>query len=119
MAMPFRDLPKSIRRSIRDLAAIAHERELAAALRQLDELFSQWRSGQLNPHSLNDAIHQFHDGASRDLWKLYTDSDPSVAVASAIARGVLLEREIPSQTAGALQSMVASLSDRSEEPDEE
>ena len=87
--MPFRDLSKLVRRSIRDLAAVAHDRELDAELRRLDDLFSQWRNGQLSPHELNDAIHQFHDGPSRHLWKIYTDSDPSLAVASAIARGVL------------------------------
>ena len=87
--MPFRDLSKSLRRNIRDLAAVAHNRELGAELRRLDDLFSQWRNGQLGAHELNEAIHHFHDGPSRHLWKIYTDSDPSLAVASAIARGVL------------------------------
>lgn len=115
--MPFRDLPKFIRQNIRDLAAVAHERELGAELRRLDELFSQWRNGQLGPQELNDAIHHFHDGPSRHLWKIYTDSDPSLAVASAIARGVLREQEIPLQAAEELRVMVAGFSELSEKSD--
>jgi hypothetical protein len=114
----FRDLSKSVRRSIRDLAAVAHIRELDAELRCLDNLFSQWRNGQLGPHELNDAIHQFHDGPSRHLWRAYTDSDPSLAVASAIARGVLREQEIPAQAAEELRVMVARFSEQSPERDE-
>lgn len=116
--MPFRDLPKSIRRNIRDLAAVAHDRELGTELRRLDELFSQWRNGQLSPHELNDAIHRFHDGPSRHLWKNYTDSDPSLAVASAVVRGVLQEEEIPAPAAEELRTMVASFSKELSERDE-
>ena len=108
--MPFRDLSKSLRRNIRDLAAVAHNRELGAELRRLDDLFSQWRNGQLGAHELNEAIHHFHDGPSRHLWKIYTDSDPSLAVASAIARGVLQEQEIPAPAAEELRAMVAGFS---------
>lgn len=97
--MPFRDLSKSVRRSIRDMAKTAHDRELATELHSIDEAFSRWRSGHLGPHELNDAIHQFHDGASRRLWKLYTDTDPSIAVASAIARGILPQSEVPPNVA--------------------
>ena len=116
--MPFRDLSKSLRRNIRDLAAVAHNRELGAELRRLDDLFSLWRNGRLSPHELNDEIHKFHDGPSRHLWNIYTDSDPSLAVASAVARGVLQEQEIPAPAAEELRTMVASFSKQSSERDE-
>ncbi|HEY5959236.1 MAG TPA: hypothetical protein VIV60_21910 [Polyangiaceae bacterium] len=108
--MAFHDLSKAARRKIRELANVAHERELAAELRRLDELFSRWRSGELDPHDLNDAIHRFHDGPSRQLWSLYTDSDPSFAVEAAITRGILLASEIPSDVAEQFRTAIAAAS---------
>lgn len=43
---------------------------------------------------LNDCIHKFHDGVSRDLYKRYAMGESEWSVASAIARNVLKESEI-------------------------
>lgn len=109
--MPIRNLSRSVRRDIQGLASTAHERELAAELHRLNDLFSQWQSGKLDPHELNDAIHRFHDGPSRDLWKTYTASDPSLAVASAIARGILQPGEVPPDVAQELHGTITALLD--------
>jgi hypothetical protein len=112
LAMLFRDLPKSVRRSIRDMAKTAHDRELAAELHRIEGLFSRWRSGHIGPHELNDAIHEFHDGPSRRLWNLYTHSDPTIGVANAIARGILLQSEVPPDVLQELHGMIAAFSER-------
>jgi len=89
-----RNLTKRQRRVLRELADVAHSRELSAELMQLEADFSRWHSGELDPHELNDRIHAFHQGPSRKLFSRYTDSDKTIAVASAIARGILAESEV-------------------------
>ena len=54
---------KRIKRLVREYAAIAHDRELGQALRDLDVQFGRWRNGEISAAELNDVIHQFHDGA--------------------------------------------------------
>ncbi len=105
-------LPKSVRRSIRELAATAYERELATELHRLQEQFSHWQAGKLSPHDLDKLIHRFHDGPSRRLWKRYVDSDSKIAVADAVARGVLQASEVPDATMKALQRMVTFFSEQ-------
>ena len=72
----------------------AWRRELAGALRQLDSGFQEWRSGNISEFALSGAIHEFHDGANRDLFKRYTYMKPAQAVASAVADGLLTKEEI-------------------------
>ena len=43
---------------------------------------------------LNDYIHKFHDGVSRELYKRYAMAEAEWSVASAIAREVLKESEV-------------------------
>jgi len=105
--MLFRDLTKSQRRAIRELAALAHDRELLVELAKLHDAFARWRSGELDPHELNDIIHAFHQGPSRKLFSHYTDSDPIIPVAAAIVRGVLSEAEVPEGVLPALSSTIA------------
>jgi hypothetical protein len=44
---------------------------------------------------LSDLIHKFHQGPSREIWKIYTYSDLDMAVSRAIASGLLKKEEIP------------------------
>ncbi len=39
-------------------------------------------------------IHTFHQGVSRELWKMYTYSDPDTAVSRAVALGLLKKEDI-------------------------
>jgi hypothetical protein len=91
----FRDLTKAQRRAIQELAALAHERELSTELSMLEAGFQRWRARELDPHQLNDLIHAFHQGPSRRLFVIYTDSAPLIAVGAAIARGIIAESEVP------------------------
>jgi hypothetical protein len=86
---------KAQRKEIRRLAGLAHERELGAAAGQLGLQFERWRRGEIDVFALNQEIHLFHDGVSRDLYKSYVmGCNPEWSVASAIARDVLNESEI-------------------------
>jgi hypothetical protein len=94
------------RRMLRQLAGLAWERELASELTQLSDAFAAWRAGQLGPHELSDRIHEFHNGAARDLYGLYTRVHPSQLVARAIGRGLVSDRDAPSSLVAKLAKSV-------------
>ena len=97
---------KSESKQLRALASLAYERELFAALAQLERQFVDWRAGKLSSFDVSDAIHKFHDGTARQLYVFYSGK-PAPCVAYALAAGVLNEQELPKDLASRLQSMVA------------
>jgi hypothetical protein len=86
---------RSERRRLRELAGLAHERELASELARLEEEFREWRKGRRSPHDVSESIHEFHDGVARELYGLYTRLDLESVVARAIALRLLDEDEVP------------------------
>jgi hypothetical protein len=97
---------KSQKREIRRLAGIAYEREMSAAAAALEEEFKRWRRGELDVFALNEQIHKFHNGISRDLYKQYAMGDPDCAVALAVRRGVLTDQEVPAEIMSGIGGMV-------------
>lgn len=87
---------KSERKELHRLLSLAYERELAKALESLEEKFGQWRKNKITPFELSDSIHKFHKGIARDLWSFYTNGDSEMAVAHAVAKGIILKTEINS-----------------------
>jgi hypothetical protein len=84
-------LSKSEIAVLRECANEAWESELHDALEGLFEDFSRWADDGYSSRELTERIHEFHDGISRELYKRYTGLPPSVAVARAIAVGVIDE----------------------------
>ena len=101
-----KELTKGQKRELNRLAALAHDRELTAALAAVEGQFRQWRAGAIGPHELSDAIHVFHQGPSRELWVRYTDGPAYLAVLGAIRRGVVAEDEVPSEVLELLRPLV-------------
>jgi hypothetical protein len=91
------DLSKRRRRLIREYSAHAHEAELRLALLSLAEDLDRWRSGEISSFELSDAIHEFHDGAARELWKCYNMGVPEWALARAIHSGTLDRTRVPDE----------------------
>ena len=104
--MSTRSFTKTERREIRRLAGLAHERELSSAVADLQSTFEQWRNGKIDVFALNDQIHKYHDGISRELYKKYAMGETHWSVASAIARGVLRESEVLPTLMENLQSVI-------------
>lgn len=100
------EFSKGERKHFRTLLALAHERELGAALRELRQKFDEWESGSLNAFQLNDEIHAFHQGISRDLYKAYDPRNAPFPVAYAVASGILSEEEVGEQHLNRIRSMV-------------
>jgi len=86
---------KAQKKKLRELAGIANERELDQEMEMLYQHFENWRNEKMSCFELSDLIHKFHQGPSRDIWKMYTYSDPDTAVSRAVALGLLKKEEIP------------------------
>jgi len=56
---------KRLKRELRELAAVAHEREFVIQLAELENAFKDWRAGRLGPFELGEKVHRFHDEPSR------------------------------------------------------
>jgi hypothetical protein len=88
-----REFTKAQRRRLRELGAIAYERDLSAELSKLETEFGRWRAGEIDAHELSDRIHRFHQGPARKLFSVYDHSNLDFAVAHAIHRGLITEEE--------------------------
>jgi hypothetical protein len=92
--MSIRPLTKAQKREIRRLTGLAHARELAMAAGELQAQFERWSKGEFDVFELNERIHQYHDGISRDLYKRYVMGEAEWSLAAAIAREIVREPEV-------------------------
>ena len=91
------DIPKKLKRLLREWAARAHEAELHQALVPLSEAFKRWERGELDSFELSDLIHRFHQGASREAYVRYVSRDAGPALAHAIATGLIDRTAMPAE----------------------
>ena len=80
--------PKPVRRELRALAATAYERELDSTLEDLYLGFEKWKTKQIDCFELTGIIHEFHQKKSRELWKIYNQTDNDFIVCQAVRLGV-------------------------------
>ena len=114
------EIPQRIKRALRELAGVANEREMARELDKLASYFDAWRAGQAGVWELKERIHQFHNGAARDLYNKYEESWADLLVADAVKRGILRKDELPSEVWPYVQPRLAFLASIQEpEQDEE
>jgi hypothetical protein len=85
---------KADRKLIRKLAGIAWERQLRDELAKIGRIISEMASGDLSPFDASKQLHDFHNGISRELYNLYSASDPWFAVCRAHYYGVLNDNDI-------------------------
>lgn len=88
------ELTKKQKKHIREMAGVAYEREMSAALERLLASFQKWKRGEMTPFDLDEEIHQYHNGRARDLYKQYATGDPDMAVLFALRKGVLKIEEL-------------------------
>ncbi|MGB1109871.1 MAG: hypothetical protein ACPG4N_05925 [Gammaproteobacteria bacterium] len=95
-----RRFTKNELRQLRELAALAHERALEDALEPLYEDFLKWADDGHSAFDLNDLIHQFHNGISRELYKLYVLDPPHLAVIAGLECKALSKLDFDSELYG-------------------
>ena len=103
-----RTTPRHLKALLRQAAAIAHDRELSAALRDLRAEFDCWGRGDITADELNDRIHRCHDGMSREIWRRYARNHIEPVVAIAVAMAVLSRNELPKALLDHLAGLIES-----------
>jgi hypothetical protein len=111
-------IPKRVKRMIREHAGRAWETEMRAALGQLAERFDAWRADALSTDELDQAVHHYHNGTAREIWKRYQQGDPLWALAIAVARGVIDLDSLPPEVLAQVEPLITLFS-RAKHPDEE
>lgn len=81
---------------LRQMAGIAYERELATASDALLQEFQRWKNKEIDVFELNERIHEFHHGISRELCNRYSGNGATISwcLASALKRGILSRNEV-------------------------
>lgn len=97
---------KSERALLRALTEEAWEAELGEELEKLFEDFTKWLDHGMSALDLSDKIHKFHNGASRDLYSMYTGADPAMIAARAIAMGFIDEKSLADQLRSKLAEQI-------------
>src|SRR3989304_8135356 len=100
------DTSKNIKRLLREQAALAYEVELRRALAPLATAFDQWKEGKLSSDTINDMIHEFHQGPHRDLYARYNSKMYEPTIAYAIVKGILNKEKVPKELLGHLARLI-------------
>lgn len=101
------DMTKSQKRHLRELATRCYEREMSAALEDLNQNFKKWKNNEITIWELNDKIHQHHNGTARALYKIYEQlNDPRVAVAQALSKGIIKIDDVKENCRPLLNSLI-------------
>lgn len=79
---------------------------MKVALGALGDKFDQWRAGVLSSGDLHDAIHEYHQGPGREIWKRYATNRPETQLAYAVAAGFVSRESLPKEVLDSIASTV-------------
>jgi hypothetical protein len=102
------DFTKRERQALRELAGEVYEAEAAVLLEDLAASFAKWRAGELLPSELLEAIHEFHQHQSRQLWSMYQGLRELDIVARGLAHGLLASSKVPSRLREKLEPFIGA-----------
>lgn len=92
------ELSKKTRKELRKLLIQAYAKELDQHLLELSMKCDDWKNNKIDCWDLNDHIHKFHDGISRDLFNTYNSGvDDIYMISRALANDLLRKEEIPNE----------------------
>lgn len=106
---------KRVQKLLRELAGQAWEAEMRVALGALARKFEQWEAGTLSSAELHDAIHAYHNGEAREIWKRHSMPDPRIPLAHAVATGVIAREKLPPEALEHLASLIELFEDQRRE----
>lgn len=86
------------------------------ALEALAVQFDRWREGRISCADLHDAIHEYHDGIGREIWKRFSTRQPEVPLAHAVAAGLIARESLPAELLELVEPLVQFF--RQQEQDE-
>ena len=92
---------------------------MRTALAALAERFDQWRAGTLSCDELDQAVHAYHNGVAREIWKRYDGDDPALPLARAVALGILGRESLPPEVLAHIAGLVDCFSRNADDDEEE
>lgn len=95
--------PISLKRQFRQWAQTAADRELQQQLTDLAAQVDAWRQQAITGRELRHALHQYVEGASRDLIQRYREQPDDLLVRKALAKGLLERDEVPRELLAVLE----------------
>lgn len=104
-----RRFTKAVSKKMRELSNQAYERELRQELEKLAEQFLLWRDNQIDSWNLEEAIHKFHNGSARELYKWYTMSSPEEILPYALFKKIIAYEELPELIADEMKLIASNL----------
>ena len=72
-------------------------------------LFKLWQDNQINVWDLEQAVHNFHKGAARELYKHYTMLKPAEALPYALFKNIITYEELPVEVVEEMKMIVSIL----------
>ena len=103
-----KDMTKSQRRHLNELAGRAYECELSRAIDSVQQEIQKWKNNEISCWDVDQKIHSYHDEEARSLYKTYVMlKEPRVAVAQAIAKGILDITEVKEDCRPLLDGLIA------------
>ena len=103
-----KDMTKSQRRHLNELAGRAYECELSHAIDLVHQEIQKWKNNEVSFWDVHQKIHSYHDNEARSLYKTYVMlNDPRVAVAQAVVKGILDISEVKEDCRALLEGLIA------------
>jgi hypothetical protein len=98
------ELSKKTRKRLKELLIQAYTKELDQYLFDLSKKFDDWKDKKIDCWELNENIHKFHDGISRDLFNTYNGGvDNIYLISRALAKNLLRREDIPEEATTVIQ----------------
>lgn len=96
---------KATSKKMRELSSQSYERELRKELETLAEKFKSWQDNQMDTWDLEEAIHKFHNGVARELYKRYNYLSPEEILSYALFQNIIAYEELPEEIADEIKMM--------------
>src|SRR5438128_11689887 len=66
------ELSKCVKKQLRELVYVAHEKALQDSLAKLGQHFDRWRRSEIDAIQFADLIREFDEGPNRDIYRRFT-----------------------------------------------
>ena len=60
----------------------------------------------MSPDDLHQAVHEYHDGVGREIWKRHATNKPEIPLAHAVAAGFVSRESLPQDVLVRIESTV-------------
>jgi hypothetical protein len=92
------EIPKPVRKILRDLVYRAHEAALRKPLSEIVPYVEKWQRGEIDAIALADRLREFHDGPCREIYKRFTYTsigECEMLAGGAVAQGLIDPKTVP------------------------